>query len=171
MGSLESFDFLFQSGNLTPRCVCNAGRSCVKTTQLSTSKRRGPSWSSKEGCGDRGASEALSRRYSGITVLLRSLGDSVVLSIPTGLPAPGTVKPGTVIVLEPDQFKKLSIPASDIWIEKRASLHDTLSEPIHLVEPADHLFKRSAERPTLRSTKLHRGDAQSRWLRRRGPRP
>jgi hypothetical protein len=57
------------------------------------------------------------KRYSGVTVLLRSLGDSVVLSIPTGIPHPGTVKPGTVTVVEPDQFKKVSIPASDIWIE------------------------------------------------------
>lgn len=57
------------------------------------------------------------KRYHGTTVLLRSLGDSVVLSIPTGLPDPKSVKPGTVIVIEAHQLKKIAIPATDIWIE------------------------------------------------------
>lgn len=55
--------------------------------------------------------------YHGVTVLLRSLGDSVVIAVPTGLPDPAKTKLGTVVEVRPDQIKKISIPATDIWIE------------------------------------------------------
>jgi hypothetical protein len=57
------------------------------------------------------------KRYYGVTVLLQSLGDSVVIAVPTGFPDPAKTKIGTVIEIRPDQMKKLSIPATDIWVE------------------------------------------------------
>lgn len=57
------------------------------------------------------------KRYHGVTVLLQSLGDSVVIAVPTGLPDPAKTKIGTVVEVRPDQIKRISIPATDIWVE------------------------------------------------------
>lgn len=57
------------------------------------------------------------KRYHGVTVLLRSLGDSVVIAVPTGLPDPAKTKVGTMIEIRPAQIKRIAIPATDIWVE------------------------------------------------------
>ena len=57
------------------------------------------------------------KRYTGVTVLLRSLGDSVVIAVPTELPDPAKSKLGTVVEVRSDQIKRISIPATDIWVE------------------------------------------------------